>query len=143
MSTNYAALACPDFPLCQGRLLPDLDFANALQPWHGIGRDYEGGILATDARVTIHLLHRAGALVVLLYLGALAWWLLRGDHDVRLKNAGGVLALVLLAQVALGIGNVVLGLPLWVAVAHNGVAALLLLTLVTVYHVARPPARAI
>ena len=143
VSTNYAALACPDFPLCQGRLLPDLDFANALQPWHGIGRDYEGGILATDARVTIHLLHRAGALVVLLYLGALAWWLLRGDHDVRLKNAGGVLALVLLAQVALGIGNVVLGLPLWVAVAHNGVAALLLLTLVTVYHVARPPARAI
>ncbi len=143
VSTNYAALACPDFPLCQGRLLPDLDLENALRPWHGLGIDYEGGILATDARVTIHVLHRAGALVVLLYLGALSWLLIRGNHDWRLKASGGALALVLLTQIGLGVANVVLGLPLWVAVAHNAGAAVLLLTLVTVYHVLRPPLRAI
>lgn len=138
-SSNYAALACPDFPLCQGQILPPLDFENALRPWHGLGVDYEGGVLSTDARVTIHLLHRAGAVLVLLYLGALTWWLLYGDHDRRLKTVGAVLGLALVSQIALGVGNVVLGLPLLVAVAHNGVAALLLLTLVTVYHVVKPP----
>ena len=63
VSTNYAALVCADFPLCQGQLLPTLDFEKAMTPWHGLGIDYEGGILATDARVTIHLMHRFGALV--------------------------------------------------------------------------------
>jgi cytochrome c oxidase assembly protein subunit 15 len=143
VSTNYAALACPDFPLCQGQLLPPLDLASALRPWHGLGIDYEGGILATEARVTIHVLHRMGALVVLLYLGVLGWRLVRGGHDRRLKTAGAALVVVLLAQVGLGVANVVLGLPLWVAVSHNAVAALLLLTLVTVYHVVRPARRVI
>ena len=131
------------YALCQGQLLPPLDFENALRPWHGLGVDYEGGVLATDARVTIHLMHRVGAVLVLIYLGALSWWLIQGNHDRRVKTAGVVLALALLAQVALGIGNVVLGLPLLVAVAHNGVAALLLLTLITVYHVVRPPRSAV
>ncbi len=143
VSTNYAALACPDFPLCHGELVPAFDLHNALKPWHGLGRNYEGGILATDARITIHLLHRAGAVLTLLYLGALSLALMRGDHDQRLKVVGGVLALVLLSQIGLGIANVLLGLPLAVAVAHNGGAALLLLTLVTVYHVARPARTAV
>lgn len=138
VSTNYAALACPDFPLCRGELLPAFDLETALQPWHGLGRDYEGGILTSEARITIHLLHRAGAAVTLLYIGSLCFALVRGDHDRRLQVAGGILALVLLGQIGLGIANVLLGLPLAVAVAHNAVAALLLLTLVTVYHVARP-----
>jgi len=143
VSTNYAALACPDFPLCQGQLLPALDFKNALQLWHGVGIDYEGGILATDARVTIHLLHRVGALLVFVYLGTLALMLLRRDHDRRLRVSGAVLALILLCQMGLGIANVLLGLPLAVAVAHNGGAILLLLTLVSVYHVARPASTAV
>ena len=142
-STNYAALACPDFPLCQGQLLPPLDFSSALKPWHGLGIDYEGGILATDARVTIHLLHRVGAVVIALYLGFVAARLVLGNHDGRLRVAGLALAGVLAAQIALGIGNVVFGLPLSVAVAHNGVAALLLLTLVAVLHIARPPRSAV
>ena len=81
--------------------------------------------------------------MTLLFLGALALALMRGAHDRRLKVVGSALALVMLVQVILGIGNVMLGLPLAVAVAHNGVAALLLLTLVTVYHVARPAPTAI
>ena len=140
VSTNYAALACSDFPLCQGEILPPLDFENAFTPWHGLGINYEGGILATDARVTIHLMHRVGALVVLLYLGALALMMMPKRRDWRLRNAGRALLAVLILQIVLGISNVLLGLPLLVAVAHNGVAALLLLTLVSVCHVIRPAA---
>ncbi len=143
VSSNHAALACPDFPLCQGQLLPPLDLGNALEPWRGAGANEGGAVLANDARVAIHLLHRLGAVVLLLYFGVLCFGLVRGGHDGRVKMAGGALALVLLAQVSLGIGSVVLGLPLPVAVAHNGVAALLLLTLVTVYHVTRPPGTAV
>lgn len=143
VSTSYAALACPDFPLCQGELLPTTDFNNAEQLRHGVEIDYDGGILSTDARVTIHLLHRLGALVAFVYLGALALMLLRGDHDLRLRVSGAVLALVLLFQVGLGIANVLLGLPLAVAVAHNAGAILLLLTLVSVYHMARPARTAV
>ena len=138
VSANYAALACVDFPLCQGELLPAMDFKNALIPWRGLGIDYEGGILATKARVTIHLMHRLGALVVFLYLSGLALTMMRRDRDRRLKNVGAALLLVLLLQIALGIANVLLSLPLPVAVAHNAVAAILLLTLVLTYHVSRP-----
>ena len=138
VSTNYAALACTDFPLCQGELVPALDFDNAFTPWHGLGIDYEGGILATDARVTIHLMHRLGALVVFIYLAGLAFVMLRPERDKRLKKAAVTLMLVLVTQVGLGIANVILSLPLTVAVAHNGVAALLLLTMVLTYHVTRP-----
>ncbi len=143
VSSNYAALACPDFPLCQGQLVPPLDLENAMRPWRGLGVSYEGGVLENDARVTIHVLHRLGALVLLAYLGILSLRLMRGPHDRRLRSAGGVLALVLLVQIGLGIGNVQLGLPLVVAVAHNAGAAVLLLTLVTVYHVIRPPKSAV
>lgn len=139
-STNYAALACTDFPLCQGEVVPSLDLKNALTFWHGLGRDYEGGILATDARVTIHFLHRLGAAAVFVYVGLLGFYLLTGQHEPRIKRAGSVLVLVLFCQVGLGIGNVLLSLPLPVAVLHNGGAALLLVTLATVYHIVRPPA---
>jgi cytochrome c oxidase assembly protein subunit 15 len=138
-STNYAALACTDFPLCHGEVIPRLDLKDALTLWHGLGRDYEGGILDTDARVTIHFLHRLGALALLAYLGLLGFFLMSGQHEPRIKRAGAALVLVLFVQIGLGISNVLLGLPLGVAVSHNGGAALLLLTLATVYHIVRPP----
>jgi len=139
-SSNDAALACPDFPLCQGQLLPDLDLVNALKFWQGPGQDHEGDVLSTDVRVTIHFLHRLGAAVVFVYVGLLAFYLLSGVHEPRIKRAGVALVLVLFFQIGLGIANVLLSLPLMIAVSHNGGAALLLLTLVTVYHVVRPPA---
>ena len=138
VSTNYAALACVDFPLCQGKLIPELDLRNALTPWHGLGINFEGGILATDARVTIHFLHRLGALVVFLYIGGLAWLMMGRFRDRRLKTTGIILFSVLVVQIALGVANVLLSLPLPVAVSHNGVAAILLLTLISTYHVTRP-----
>jgi cytochrome c oxidase assembly protein subunit 15 len=122
-SANYAALACPDFPVCQGQLWPATDFSEAFVLWREIGVDYEGGVLDLPARTAIHLAHRLGALVTLLVLGLLAVRLLRAP---ALHREGAVLAALLGAQILLGILNVVLQLPLLNAVAHNGTGALLL-----------------
>jgi cytochrome c oxidase assembly protein subunit 15 len=122
-SANYADLACPDFPTCQGQWWPQTDFAGGFVLWREIGVDYEGGILDLRARIAIHLAHRIGALVTFLFLGALSIRLLRRPAS---RADGGVLGLLLLTQVTLGIQNVVLQLPLINAVAHNGFGALLL-----------------
>ena len=123
-SANYAALTCgTEFPTCQGQWVPPTDFANGFVLWRGIGVDYEGGVLDAPARTAIQLAHRCGAVVVSAWL-----LLLIGGAAKRRETAplAGLLALGLVLQVLLGIGNVVLGLPLPVATAHNGVAALLL-----------------
>ena len=138
-STNYAALACPDFPTCHGQWLPMWDAANAFKVWHGLGVDYEGGILSNEARVTIHAVHRLGALVAFLYIGGLTLWVIsRASGAVR--TAAGTVLVLLLIQVGLGISNIVYSLPLPVAVAHTGVALLLLLAMVTLVHLGKPRA---
>ncbi len=138
-SANYAALSCPDFPTCQGHWWPPTDFGEAFTLWRGLGISYEGGVLGNEARMTIHWAHRLGALAVALYLGWLSWRLLQGGPSRAVRLAGGVLAALLLAQLALGVANVLLRLPLPVAVAHSGVAALLLLALVALNHLLRRP----
>lgn len=138
-SANYAALACVDFPSCQGQLWPDMAIKEAFVPWRGLGQSYEGGVLENDARVAIHVFHRLGALVTFVLLGGVAAYLMRSRLSRRLARAAGVMLLFLIAQVSLGIANVLLHLPLGVAVAHNAVAALLLLSVVSVYHMAAPP----
>jgi cytochrome c oxidase assembly protein subunit 15 len=138
-SANYAALACPDFPACyQGNWWPRTDFGEAFTLWHGLGVDYEGGILAHPARTAIHLTHRLGALVTLLGVGGVVVALLRAGVAPVIRRIAALAGVLLLLQVALGMGNVVLGLPLPVAVAHNGVAALLLVALVALNHALRP-----
>ncbi|MBX3724982.1 MAG: COX15/CtaA family protein [Xanthomonadales bacterium] len=128
-SANYAALACPDFPTCLGQWWPQTDFAEAFVLWRGIGVDYEGGILDGTARATIHLSHRIGAIVASSVLLVVVAALLR----IRgLRCDAAVLVGLLAVQIALGISNVVFGLPLAVATAHNGVAALLLAQLVRI-----------
>jgi cytochrome c oxidase assembly protein subunit 15 len=122
-SANYAALACPDLPTCQGQWWPEADFADAFTIWREIGADYEGGVLDQPARAAIHLAHRIGAVLTFLVLAFLGARLLRVQPAMR---AGVVLLVLLLAQVTLGVLNVALFLPLPNAVAHNGVAALLL-----------------
>jgi len=129
-STNYAALSCPDFPTCQGVWVPETDFSEAFVMWRGLGVNYEFGVLEHPARVAIHLTHRIGAVITLLYLAGLVL-ALRGKGGV-LAQAANAAGLLLLLQVALGISNVVMHLPLAVAVAHNAVAALLLLSIVYV-----------
>ncbi|MDW8479090.1 MAG: COX15/CtaA family protein [Xanthomonadales bacterium] len=121
VSANYAALACSDFPTCQGRWWPEADFREGFVLWRGIGVDYEGGVLDAPARTAIHLAHRIGAVLVLLVLGALALRLWGGG----LRREAAILLLLLAAQIALGIANVLAGLPLPVAVAHHAGAFLL------------------
>ncbi|HLU12778.1 MAG TPA: COX15/CtaA family protein [Arenimonas sp.] len=137
-SANYAALACgTDFPTCLGQWWPQQDYREAFVLWRGIGVDYEGGVLDGPARVAIQMTHRLFALLVVGYLGVLAVRLIRTPGMVYW---GVVLALLLVAQVSLGISNIVTGLPLWVAVAHNAGAALLLFTVVGLLARLRTPA---
>lgn len=124
-SANYAALACPDFPTCQTRWWPPItDFREGFVMWRGIGVDYEGGVLDHPARVAIHFTHRLGAVVAAIVIGLLGWALSRQ----AVTRLDGIAILVALAtQLLLGASIVLFGVPLAVAVGHNGVAALLLL----------------
>jgi heme a synthase len=137
-STNYAALACPDFPTCQQSWWPNMDFREAFVLWRGLGIDYEGGVLDHPARVAIHFSHRIGAVIVGVYLAVLGVYALR-----RLPSSapGLILLVTLAAQIALGISNVVFGLPLWVATLHTVTAALLLLALINLLHHLTPSSR--
>jgi len=130
-SANYAALACPDFPTCQTQWWPEIaDFDEAFVLWRGIGIDYEGGVLDHPARVAVHFVHRLGAIVATVLI---AWLALRLFRQPSSRMDGAAMGIALLAQLGLGISIVVFGVPLAVAVAHNGVAAILLLTLINAH----------
>lgn len=127
VSTNYAALACQDFPGCQGSLWPRMAFGPAFTLVRELGRDAQGDLLPLAALTAIHWAHRCGALLMLLLGGSLAVRLLADPHW---RGWGLGVAVALLAQLAMGVANVLLSLPLPLAVAHNLGAALLLATLV-------------
>jgi heme a synthase len=131
-SSNYAALACPDLPTCQGRLWPELDVREAFTLWRGLEQNYEYGVLDNRARVTIHHLHRVGALAVSGVLLALAAWLWR--RGGTWKRHGQALFALLALQVAIGLSLVTFQLPLLLAAAHNAGAALLLLAVTKLNH---------
>ena len=137
VSANYAALACGnDFPTCVGQWWPPHDFREGFVLWRGIGVDYEGGILDNEARIAIQLAHRVMAVLVFGHLLAVAIRLLRSPG---LRGWGALLGLLLFAQVGLGIANVLLSLPLHVAVLHNVGATALLFVLVTLLARVRAP----
>lgn len=138
-SSNYAALACvDDFPTCHGQWWPAMDFREAFVLWRGTEMNFEFGVLQNDARMAIHMTHRIGAVVTLLVLLGLALKLIAFAGSRGLKTLGSMLILVLLVQLSLGIANVLLSLPMAIALAHNAVAALLLLVVVTINHAIRP-----
>ncbi len=132
-SSNYAALACPDFPTCQNSLWPQMDVKGAFILWRGLGIDYEGGVLDHPARVAIHFVHRLGAVLAALVLGLASVAAIRLGPTRSIRIAGAVLGVVLVCQLILGPVMVVRALPLALATAHNGVAALLLLAVVGLY----------
>jgi cytochrome c oxidase assembly protein subunit 15 len=137
-STNYAAVACPDFPTCQESWWPKTDYRNAFVLWRGLAIDYEGGILGGPARVAIHWTHRLGAVVagtVLLVLGVTA--VVRGASP-RVRWAGVLLFAAVILQISLGIATVHWGVPLSVATLHNAGAALLVVAMVTLLRALRP-----
>jgi heme a synthase len=139
-STNYAALACGlDFPKCQGMWWPNTDFREAFVLWRGIGVNYEGGVLDGAARTAIQIAHRIGAIFV---FGHLAFALIpRAFRYAQTRGFAIAIGSALLLQIALGVANVQLALLLPVATAHNGVAVLLLFTLIALLVRVRPTIR--
>ena len=136
-SANYAALACgTDYPKCAGAWWPQHDFAEGFVLWRGIGVDYEGGVLDNAARVAIQLAHRLMAVLVFGHVMTVAVRLLRSPG---LRGWGVLLGVLLCTQVGLGIANVVLSLPLPIAVLHNAGATALLFVLVTLLARLRAP----
>ena len=133
VSSNYAAVACVDLPTCHGQWWPAADFTNGFHLTQHIGPNYLGGQLDSEARTAIHLAHRLGAVLLTLALVGLAWQL----RKVGMPRLAGLVLLVLAIQISLGLSNVLFGLPLALAVAHNAGGAALLLTLVLVNYHAR------
>ena len=122
-STNYASLACADFPTCQGKFIPEMDFREGFNLAQEVGPNYLYGLLDNEARVAIHYSHRISAIVltiIFLILISRLWF----SSAAPLASTLGV---ILVTQISLGIMNVVYVLPLYIAIAHNLVAALLLL----------------
>jgi heme a synthase len=127
VSTNYAALACTGFPLCSGELIPQMDFAHGFTLWRDLGKTAHGDYLPVTALTAMHWTHRAFAFVV---AAAVAWVALRASKIDVLRKTARWLLLMIAVQFAIGVSTVFLQLPLALAVAHNGGAALLLLLLV-------------
>jgi heme a synthase len=122
VSTNYAALACSDLPTCHGAWMPEMDFANAFHVIRPLGVGSNGEYLTMEALRAIHWMHRVGALVTVAVVGLFAWRLMQLESG---RKAGRMLTALLTLQVLLGLSNIWFSLPIAVAVAHNGVAALL------------------
>jgi cytochrome c oxidase assembly protein subunit 15 len=124
VSTNYAVLACPDFPTCGGRWWPEMDPGHGFTLLRELGRSAQGDFLPAQALVAIHFAHRLAALVAFAALGAIAWRLIRDVHP-EARRVGALIAALALAQLASGLSNVVLGWPIVAALAHTAGAAAL------------------
>lgn len=135
VSTNYAALACMDFPTCHGSFWPPADYANAFHVIRELGMTAEGELLSHEALTAIHWMHRIGAVVAGVALSLLGLAMRRFD---ALRGLGAVLLVALALQILLGIANVLLSLPLLLAAAHNAGAAALVVVMVCInYRVGR------
>jgi cytochrome c oxidase assembly protein subunit 15 len=128
-STNYAALACTDFPTCHGSLWPDMNFKDAFTFMRPLGEHANGSAITLESITAIQWVHRIGAVVTLIYFLLLSLYMMK---FWQLRTTTLLLMTLLLTQVGLGISNLVLHLPLMLAVAHNMVAALLVIVLVTI-----------
>ena len=133
-STNYAALGCPDLPLCYGEVWPsNMDFEEGFLKWQEVGVNYEGGQLSPSGRTAIHFVHRLGAIVALIALGLIGLRYLKHTSD-RVRVASILMLIALSAQLAIGILMVWFGIPLFLATAHNAFAALLLLSFINLLY---------
>ena len=123
VSTNYAVLACTDFPMCQQSWWPPMRFDEGFALWRPLGLNSQGESIPFAALTAIHYVHRGFAMVVLLVLALLAW---RLAAVAAFRVSAAWLVSLLALQLATGLANVVLGWPLLAAVLHSGGAAALL-----------------
>lgn len=126
VSTNYAALACGSFPLCQGELMPEMDFSHGFTLWRELGMTSGGDYLPFDALVAIHWVHRVFAVVVVTVVGWLAY---KASKTPDVERLGRGLLWLIVAQFCTGIATVVFNWPLTIAVLHNAGSALLVFLL--------------
>jgi cytochrome c oxidase assembly protein subunit 15 len=131
VSSNYAALACTDFPLCHGEILPQMDFVNGFTLWRDLGKTAQGDYLLFPALTAIHWTHRAFAIAV---VALVAWTAVRGLRVDGLRKTSRWLLVAVILQFASGISTIFLDLPLALAVIHNGGAALLVILLALLNH---------
>jgi cytochrome c oxidase assembly protein subunit 15 len=128
VSTNYAALACMDFPTCQGEWIPPMDLEGGYTLIRGLGMLPSGEMISQPALTAIHWIHRNVAFIVFLYLGVLA---LKLQSDAGLRGPARLVLALLLAQLVTGLTTIFFQWPLLIAVLHNGGAAGLVLASVT------------
>lgn len=126
VSTNYAVLACNEFPTCQGSWWPHMEFADGFTVWRELGMTARGDHIGFGALTAIHYTHRLAAYAVFVLLGVLAW---RLRHVHALRTQARWIAGLALWQFVTGLSNVVLGWPLVAAVSHTGGAAALVVLL--------------
>ena len=129
-SSNYAAMSCVELPICQGDWLSDLSFGKSFDLIPPNQESYEFGHLAHNERVTIHVSHRLGAIITGVFLAWLAITVFLKARTVPTKSTAIILLSLLVIQISLGVSNIWFSLPLNVAVAHNLVAAGLMLSLI-------------
>lgn len=130
-TANYAAVACTELPTCQGQWWPEgMDFQHGFDVTQQVGPNYLGGQLAASGRVAIHVMHRLGAMTVLGYFAVLLICLWRRRKASGLAQPVMLVAIVLFAQIALGLSNIIFHVPIAVAVAHNAMGAGLLLSVI-------------
>ena len=134
VSTNYATLACTDFPLCGGKLVPDMDFEHGFTLWRELGKTAAGHYIPFVALTAIHWVHRNAGFIVALVAGYTAW---RAWGNVVLHKTARYIAIVLVAQIATGLATIYFSFPLTIAVLHNAGAALLVLLLTVLNYKAK------
>jgi len=137
VSTNYAALACTDLPTCHGEWVPQMDIRNGFHIVRELGQSADGETLTMDALTAVHWMHRVGAIVAALVIGALGFALRAAGH----RPLGTALLGVLALQIMLGLANVWFSLPLPLAAAHNGGAAALVILMVLINYRVRATAQ--
>jgi heme a synthase len=137
VSSNYAGISCIGFPTCNGEWLPTLHFAKGFNLFSSVGTNYQGGVLDNEVRVSIQFIHRIGAILTASYLIIIGTLILLKSRSRYLKIIAALMMLLVLLQFILGIMNVIYLLPLDVAVAHNGIAAILLACVFCTLHFTR------
>ena len=127
VSTNYAVLACTEFPMCQGSWWPQMDFAHGFELWRPLGYGKDGALISFQALTAMHFMHRLLAVVTVLLLAALSWHL---RSVSAMRKPSHALAALLLLQLATGLSNVVLDWPIVAAILHTGGAGAMVVVLV-------------
>lgn len=137
VSANYAGISCIGFPSCNGAWFPELHFMKGFNLFSSVGANYQGGVLDSEVRVSIQFIHRIGAIITTSYILMLSILIMLRTDVKNLRMSALIMGALVLLQFTLGVMNVLYLLPIRVAVAHNGVAALLLATVFSTLHFTR------